>query len=291
MFILNSDAHPDIIAWLPHGRGFIISDKKRLETDILPKYFKVSKFTSFTRRLNRWEFTIHTMGHKKSSYFHPKFMRHDPRQCLEMVPAPQPKKKQSAAAIKKDRQKEKTTASETTDKSDADNSELPTIQPNKKFSSKNMPSLPSAAGRYGTKGDHTNQQLLYSLSNVHPGAGVHLYNPHGIDPNMMTMENAYFPNAGMNAFPYSSQMQQPFMSLPQQGYFPGHASQGVVYQGSPQHQQQQHIPSAHILVPVQQDVRYMQQYAPYAPLAGAPGVQQSHLVGTANMGSPHSATR
>lgn len=89
MSILDSNEHADIISWLPHGRGFIIRDKRRLADEVLPKYFKESKYTSFTRRLNRWNFTIQTHGHKEASYFHPMFIRGDPQRSLEMHPTPQ----------------------------------------------------------------------------------------------------------------------------------------------------------------------------------------------------------
>jgi hypothetical protein len=89
MGILDTCGHPDIISWLPHGRGFVIRDKKRLSDIVLPKYFKESKYTSFTRRLNRWNFTIQTHGHKEASYFHPMFIQGDPQRALEMHPTPQ----------------------------------------------------------------------------------------------------------------------------------------------------------------------------------------------------------
>ena len=89
MSILDTNEHTDIISWLPHGRGFIIRDKRRLADEVLPKYFKESKYTSFTRRLNRWNFTIQTHGHKEASYFHPMFIRGDPQRSLEMHPTPQ----------------------------------------------------------------------------------------------------------------------------------------------------------------------------------------------------------
>lgn len=52
--ILSKELYSDIISWLPHGKGFVILDKKRFGDEVLPKHFKQSKFTSFTRKLNRW---------------------------------------------------------------------------------------------------------------------------------------------------------------------------------------------------------------------------------------------
>lgn len=54
MEILSIEEYHDIIRWLPHGKGFIIADKKRFADEVLPKHFKQAKFTSFTRKLNRW---------------------------------------------------------------------------------------------------------------------------------------------------------------------------------------------------------------------------------------------
>jgi hypothetical protein len=87
MDILNSDEDPNIITWLPRGCGFAILDKKRFSNEVLPKYFKESKYTSFTRRMNRWRFTIRKHGHQKSAYFHPKFDRNNPEHCRRMVPS------------------------------------------------------------------------------------------------------------------------------------------------------------------------------------------------------------
>jgi len=51
----NEEENGEIIRWLTHGKGFIIADKKRFANEILPKHFsRKSKFTSFTRKLNRW---------------------------------------------------------------------------------------------------------------------------------------------------------------------------------------------------------------------------------------------
>jgi hypothetical protein len=62
MEILSTEPYAEIISWLPHGNGFHITDKKRFSDEVLPKYFKKSKFTSFTRKLNRWNFVRVTRG-------------------------------------------------------------------------------------------------------------------------------------------------------------------------------------------------------------------------------------
>ncbi|MGK3734933.1 MAG: hypothetical protein ACI90V_001772 [Bacillariaceae sp.] len=84
MEILTSDDHADTISWLPHGRSFIIYKKKTFAATILPKFFKATKFTSFTRKLNRWGFTRVTRGPEMGSYYHRQFLRDSPELCLRM---------------------------------------------------------------------------------------------------------------------------------------------------------------------------------------------------------------
>lgn len=84
MDILCNAEHSDVISWLPHGNGFIVFKKKKFAAEVLPKYFKQSKFTSFTRKLNRWGFTRITRGPETGSYYHKFFLRDHPQLCLQM---------------------------------------------------------------------------------------------------------------------------------------------------------------------------------------------------------------
>ena len=70
MEVLSHPAVNDTIAWLPHGRGFIILQKRKFSLDVMPNYFKHSKFTSFTRKLNRWGFTRVSRGPEMGAYYH-----------------------------------------------------------------------------------------------------------------------------------------------------------------------------------------------------------------------------
>ena len=70
MDILGNEDNAHIISWLPHGNGFAIHKKKTFANEVLPKYFKASKFTSFTRKLNRWGFSRVPRGPETGSYFH-----------------------------------------------------------------------------------------------------------------------------------------------------------------------------------------------------------------------------
>jgi len=84
MEILSSDEVADVVSWLPHGKGFSIYKKKKFAAEILPVYFKQSKFTSFTRKLNRWGFTRVTRGPETGAYYHKYFQRGDLRLCMQM---------------------------------------------------------------------------------------------------------------------------------------------------------------------------------------------------------------
>eukprot|EP00573_Skeletonema_grethae_P002933 CAMPEP_0201686122 /NCGR_PEP_ID=MMETSP0578-20130828/678_1 /ASSEMBLY_ACC=CAM_ASM_000663 /TAXON_ID=267565 /ORGANISM="Skeletonema grethea, Strain CCMP 1804" /LENGTH=622 /DNA_ID=CAMNT_0048170129 /DNA_START=128 /DNA_END=1996 /DNA_ORIENTATION=- len=84
MTVLDNDQLSDVITWLPHGKGFIILQKKKFATEVMPIYFKHSKFTSFTRKLNRWGFTRVPRGPEAGSYYHKYFQRGNHHLCMQM---------------------------------------------------------------------------------------------------------------------------------------------------------------------------------------------------------------
>lgn len=83
--LLSDEANSDAIAWLPHGKGFVIRNKKIFSDVTLPKYFKEAKFTSFTRKLNRWGFCRVTRGSESGAYYHPYFQKGNLRRTLLMT--------------------------------------------------------------------------------------------------------------------------------------------------------------------------------------------------------------
>eukprot|EP00529_Nitzschia_sp_RCC80_P016551 CAMPEP_0113481826 /NCGR_PEP_ID=MMETSP0014_2-20120614/22606_1 /TAXON_ID=2857 /ORGANISM="Nitzschia sp." /LENGTH=657 /DNA_ID=CAMNT_0000375329 /DNA_START=335 /DNA_END=2308 /DNA_ORIENTATION=+ /assembly_acc=CAM_ASM_000159 len=86
MVMLDNPQLNDITRWLPHGKGFQILDKKRFELEVMPLYFgKKSKYTSFTRKMNRWNFTRVTRGPETGAYYHPMFQRGQLELCLMMT--------------------------------------------------------------------------------------------------------------------------------------------------------------------------------------------------------------
>ncbi len=100
--ILDLENVSSIVSRLPHGKGFMIHDKQRFDSEVLQVYFQGVKFTSFVRRMKRWGFSEkrisrlntpdpnnheHKSCHKKYAYhvfYHPQFIRGDIEKCLEM---------------------------------------------------------------------------------------------------------------------------------------------------------------------------------------------------------------
>ena len=84
MQVLDRDDIGDVIAWLPHGRAFQVHQHKVFTDNILPRFFKQSKYMSFTRQLNLWGFKRITRGQDAGAYYHELFLRGRPRLTLRM---------------------------------------------------------------------------------------------------------------------------------------------------------------------------------------------------------------
>jgi len=91
MHILSVKDCQQAIRWMPNGCAFCIVDSKALVDKVLPKYFKEAKYTSFTRKLNRWGFKHFTLPTSEPSqekemsiYTHDKFLRDNPALCQQM---------------------------------------------------------------------------------------------------------------------------------------------------------------------------------------------------------------
>lgn len=71
---IEQDGYGHIIGWLPHGRSFKIHQQQEFVSVILPKYFVMTKKSSFLRQLNLYNFNRLT-GPDSGSYYHEKFLR------------------------------------------------------------------------------------------------------------------------------------------------------------------------------------------------------------------------
>lgn len=53
---MQDNYYGDVVRWNSDGTNFIITDIDRFEQEILPKYFRHKKFSSFVRQLNMYDF-------------------------------------------------------------------------------------------------------------------------------------------------------------------------------------------------------------------------------------------
>ena len=66
----------NIVSWQTHGRAFLIHEPKVFVKDVLPKYFKHSKISSFQRQLSLYGFMRLTSdGPDRGAYYHPLFLK------------------------------------------------------------------------------------------------------------------------------------------------------------------------------------------------------------------------
>ncbi len=120
--ILATTECQSILHWLPDGFSFIIADKQRFCSEILPEYFREALLNSFIRKLNRWGFRRVKSRSKaeESSFAHKNFVRGKPWQCLEMRCKSKPtyhkvpSAKKAKKNMKKKEAKQKSTAAAAT---------------------------------------------------------------------------------------------------------------------------------------------------------------------------------
>jgi hypothetical protein len=73
--IIEADGLANVISWQPHGRAFAIHNTKEFVETVMPRYFRHTKFSSFRRQLNLYNFLRITQGRDKGAYYHELFLR------------------------------------------------------------------------------------------------------------------------------------------------------------------------------------------------------------------------
>ncbi|KAL7480972.1 hypothetical protein ACHAW6_006649 [Cyclotella cf. meneghiniana] len=77
--VLSNNQCRDVIAWLPSGRSFCITNKEKFVQVVLPKFFKSkANFNSFERRLKTWGFNKIDASKKVFVFSHDSFRRDAP---------------------------------------------------------------------------------------------------------------------------------------------------------------------------------------------------------------------
>lgn len=75
LFSLMENEPGDVVAWSERGLSFRVVNPDKFAEEVVPKYFRHTKMTSFQRQLNLYGFRRVTKGDDVGSYYHPKFQR------------------------------------------------------------------------------------------------------------------------------------------------------------------------------------------------------------------------
>ena len=67
--LTNEELYSDIITWLPHGRAWKIVSDRRLEEEVLHKFFRHNSRASFLRQVNNWGFKRVLGGRDENAYY------------------------------------------------------------------------------------------------------------------------------------------------------------------------------------------------------------------------------
>jgi HSF-type DNA-binding len=81
---VEQDGKGDVVAFMPHGRAFAVIDETRFVDEVMPKYFKQSKWNSFARQLNLYGFVRMASGPDAGAYYHELFLKSRPSLCKYM---------------------------------------------------------------------------------------------------------------------------------------------------------------------------------------------------------------
>jgi hypothetical protein len=80
----KDEGNEEIMSFCSHGRAFGIHKPEQFSKDIMPKYFKQSRLSSFQRQLNLYGFTRINTGPDAGGYYHELFLRGRPALCVHI---------------------------------------------------------------------------------------------------------------------------------------------------------------------------------------------------------------
>lgn len=92
---LDETGYAHIASWSSDGKSLRVHDQKVFVDEVLPSYFRQSKYRSFQRQLYLYGFTRIVDGPDQGYYSHPEFQRSNKKQCEEILP----RKRKGKAAV------------------------------------------------------------------------------------------------------------------------------------------------------------------------------------------------
>jgi hypothetical protein len=75
MTYVEDEGLESIVSWVDKGRALQVNNSKRLVEEILPLFFKQTKYRSFQRQLNMWSFERILCGCNRGAFRHPFFIK------------------------------------------------------------------------------------------------------------------------------------------------------------------------------------------------------------------------
>jgi len=75
----------DIVSWVDNGKAFRVHEPEFFVYNVMPRFFKQTKYKSFQRQLNLYGFTRFNTGTHKGGYMH-KFLRQGHRTMCQLIP-------------------------------------------------------------------------------------------------------------------------------------------------------------------------------------------------------------
>jgi len=100
---VEEDKKTDVISFYSHSRAFGVHDAERFVSEVMPKYFKQSRLSSFHRQLNLYGFHRITSGPDAGGYYHELFLKGRVPLCHHMrrvgVPQGGDRRKQRAKNV------------------------------------------------------------------------------------------------------------------------------------------------------------------------------------------------
>lgn len=80
----EENGEADVISFFPHGRAFTIHHVERFCREVMPRYFKQSRLSSFQRQLNLYGFRRITSGPDVGGYYNELFLKGRPALSIRM---------------------------------------------------------------------------------------------------------------------------------------------------------------------------------------------------------------
>ena len=80
----DEERYSHIVCWMGDGMAWKLIDPEKLEKDVIPNFFDMTKFNSFVRQVNGWGFQRMNGGMGRNIYFHEMFRRDKPELIKDM---------------------------------------------------------------------------------------------------------------------------------------------------------------------------------------------------------------